>query len=100
MTRRVQTVVLMKIELDIQRATTTVNIPDDDQFQLWVEAALVGKPNKFSLAIRVVDEQEGQRLNLQYRDKDYATNVLSFPADLPERPRHIRNEPVPPHLLS
>ena len=26
---------------------------------------------------------EGQALNLQYRGRDYATNVLSFPADLP-----------------
>jgi probable rRNA maturation factor len=91
MTRRVQTVVLMEIELEIQRATTATSIPDDDQFQLWVETALVGKPSDFTLAIRVVDEQEGQRLNLQYRDKDYATNVLSFPADLPEGlPAEIR----------
>jgi probable rRNA maturation factor len=31
----------------------------------------------------VVDEAEGRELNRQYRHKDYATNVLSFPADLP-----------------
>ena len=91
MTGPVQTVVLMKIELDIQRATTAVNIPGDDQFQLWVETALVGKPNDFTLAIRIVDEPEGQHLNRQYRNQDNATNVLSFPADLPESlPAEIR----------
>lgn len=91
MTRQVQTVVLMEIELDIQTATTAVNIPRDDQFKLWVETVLVGKPNDFTLAIRVVDEQEGQRLNRQYRNKDHATNVLSFPLDLPETlPAEIR----------
>ena len=91
MTRQVQTVVLMEIELDIQTATSAVNIPHDDQFKLWVETVLVGKPNDFTLAIRVVDEQEGQRLNRQYRNKDQATNVLSFPADLPETlPAEIR----------
>lgn len=91
MTRRVQTVVLMRIELEIQRATNAVNTPDDGQFQLWVESALVGKPDEFTLAIRVVDEQEGRGLNRQYRDKDYATNVLSFPSDLPESlPAEIR----------
>ena len=81
----------MEIELEIQRATTAVNTPDDDQFQLWVETALVGRFNDFTLAIRIVDDQEGQRLNRQYRNKDYATNVLSFPADLPESlPAEIR----------
>ena len=91
MTRQVQTVVPMEIELEIQRATTAVNTPDDDQFQLWVETALVGRFNDFTLAIRIVDDQEGQRLNRQYRNKDYATNVLSFPADLPESlPAEIR----------
>jgi probable rRNA maturation factor len=35
------------------------------------------------VAIRIVDADEGQALNLQYRGRDYATNVLSFPADLP-----------------
>jgi probable rRNA maturation factor len=38
--------------------------------------------------IRVVDANESQKLNKTFRDKDYPTNVLSFPADiqLPEGP--------------
>ena len=35
------------------------------------------------LAIRLVDADEGRALNRDYRGKDYATNVLSFPAELP-----------------
>jgi len=35
------------------------------------------------LLIRIVDEAEIQGLNKAYRDKDQATNVLSFPSDLP-----------------
>ena len=31
-----------------------------------------------------VDEAEAQRYNREYRNRDYATNVLSFPAELPE----------------
>ena len=31
-----------------------------------------------------MDAKEGRALNRHYRGKDYATNVLSFPADLPE----------------
>jgi len=30
-----------------------------------------------------VDEDEALRFNHDYRDQDYATNVLSFPAELP-----------------
>ena len=32
----------------------------------------------------MVGEDEGRALNRHYRGKDYATNVLSFPADLAE----------------
>ena len=34
-------------------------------------------------AVRIVDAEEGQTLNRDYRNKDYATNVLSFEADIP-----------------
>mgnify|MGYP000384982111 CR=1 FL=1 len=33
------------------------------------------------ITIRLVDPDEGQELNAEYRGKDYATNVLSFPYD-------------------
>ena len=31
------------------------------------------------VSVRIVDEVESRNLNRQYRDRDYATNVLSFP---------------------
>ncbi len=74
----------MQAELEVQRATTLVSVPGDDQFQLWIDATLAGKSNPFTLTIRIVDEAEAQRFNRDYRDKDYATNVLSFPLELPE----------------
>ena len=60
-------------------------IPASASFRRWVEAALKGaKRRKASeVSIRIVEADEGQALNLQYRGRDYATNVLSFPADLP-----------------
>jgi probable rRNA maturation factor len=50
-----------------------------------VEAALHGARHRkpAELSIRIVGAREGRALNRQYRDKDYATNVLSFPAELP-----------------
>ncbi len=45
-------------------------------FVRWARAALVGGGQ---ITIRLVDADEGQALNRDYRGKDYATNVLSFP---------------------
>lgn len=36
-----------------------------------------------ALDIYITDDIEGQALNLEARDKDYATNILSYPSDLP-----------------
>ena len=41
----------------------------------WVQAALLGPAE---LTVRFVDADEGRVLNRDYRDKDYATNVLTF----------------------
>ena len=41
----------------------------------WVAHALRG-PGE--IAVRIVGMDEGRALNLQYRGKDYATNVLTF----------------------
>ena len=41
----------------------------------WVQAALLAPAE---LTIRFVDADEGRALNLAYRHKDYATNVLTF----------------------
>ncbi|MGL6109419.1 MAG: rRNA maturation RNase YbeY [Rubrivivax sp.] len=41
----------------------------------WIRAAL-GAPAE--ITVRIVGEDEGRRLNRDYRGKDYATNVLTF----------------------
>ena len=45
-------------------------------FRRWARAALAGGGQ---VTIRLVDAAEGRALNHDYRGKDYATNVLSFP---------------------
>ena len=73
----------MTIELDIQNATVFEPVPGREQFSLWVESALHGRGN-CELTLRLVDKDESRELNSRYRGKDKPTNVLSFPADLPE----------------
>ncbi|MBY5269140.1 rRNA maturation RNase YbeY [Spiribacter salinus] len=70
-------------DLDLQNATTA-SVPEPALFQAWVDAALAGRRIDWELAIRLVDEPEGRTLNHDYRGRDAATNVLSFPVDLPE----------------
>ncbi len=41
----------------------------------WLKTAL---ESDAELAVRIVDAEEGQALNRDYRQKDYATNVLTF----------------------
>lgn len=60
-------------------------LPAAASFRRWVEAALRGARRRRAaeVAIRIVGTEEGRTLNRDYRGKDYATNVLSFAADLP-----------------
>jgi len=74
----------MTIELDLQRIADANNLPNDEQFQRWVDAALAHTNKNFELTIRLVDETESQQLNNQYRGKDKPTNVLSFEFEAPE----------------
>ncbi len=69
------------ITVHVDRATQT-ETPDDAQFQQWVEAAVRAFRASAHVDIRIVDRDESQSLNATYRDKDYPTNVLSFPAEL------------------
>jgi probable rRNA maturation factor len=73
----------MRIELDVQRATSFEPLPADRQFERWVKAALRKRPAAV-LTIRIVDREEMQQLNRNFRGKDAPTNVLSFAAGLPD----------------
>jgi probable rRNA maturation factor len=66
-------------------AAPRAGVPAAASFRRWVEATLRGARRRSAaeLSIRIVDAEEGRALNRDYRGKDYATNVLSFPAELP-----------------
>ena len=74
----------LELSLEVQRNTESSRVPADDEFESWVRAVLTGRRDCAELTIRVADDEEAQQFNLQYRSKDYATNVLSFPYELPE----------------
>ena len=72
------------LDVAVNYAAPRAGVPAAVSFRKWVAAALKGRIREADLAIRIVDEKEGRSLNHHYRGKDYATNVLSFPAELPE----------------
>ena len=70
------------IEIQIAEHAHNENIPKAKDLLAWAELALVRCEQVGDICIRVVDEEESRTLNLHYRGKDAATNVLSFPAEL------------------
>jgi len=77
---------LANLELDIQNPYEYSNIPDLSTLELWANSALQKNDDAkvpLSVVIRIVDEAESAELNNDFRGKDYATNVLSFPFEKP-----------------
>ena len=74
----------VRLDVSVAYALPRAGLPAAVSFRKWVAAALAGRIREADLAIRVVGTKEGRALNRHYRGKDYATNVLSFPAELPE----------------
>ena len=64
-----------RLDVAVGYAAPRAGVPAATSFRRWVATALEG---------RIVDEDEGRALNRHYRGKDYATHVLSFPADIAE----------------
>lgn len=66
------------LKLVVQYATASSDVPTRPQFRRWVKATLM---QDAEIVLRIVDESEGRELNQQFRQKDYATNVLTFTYD-------------------
>ena len=77
----------MDLYIDIQLALdpTGYVLPSETDMRTWITSVLEGRMPAAELTIRIVDEVESEQLNQQYRHKEGATNVLSFPfeADVP-----------------
>ena len=81
----------IRLDVSINYGVPRKGLPAANSFRKWVAAALEGRIREADLAIRVVDNKEGRSLNRHYRGRDYATNVLSFPAEMPEGlPKGVR----------
>jgi probable rRNA maturation factor len=63
------------VTVAVQRASRAAHIPSDSTLRKWARATGV----EGAITVRYVGEAQSRRLNREFRGKDYATNVLSFP---------------------
>ena len=73
-----------KLKIDLQYASTAIEstlskIASPALIKKWVKGAT---PLGGLMTLRFVNATEGKKLNLAFRQKDYATNVLTFPYEL------------------
>ena len=72
-----------RLNLSVQYASAAPGLPSRPDLRAWTRAALdvdgPDHPRGGQITLRFVDAEEGQTLNRDYRGKDYATNVLTFP---------------------
>jgi probable rRNA maturation factor len=73
----------LELDLSVSYGLPRAGLPAPTSFRRWVSAALQDRIKRADLALRLVGEYEGRSLNRHYRGKENATNVLSFPAELP-----------------
>ena len=68
-----------ELSLCVQYACKDAALPLRPQVRRWVRAA---QERPVQATVRFVDAEEGRSLNRDWRGKDYATNVLSFPYEM------------------
>ena len=73
----------LTLDVAVSYACPRKGVPAAASFRRWVALALDSRIREADLALRLVDEEEGRAFNRHYRGRDYATNVLSFPAERP-----------------
>ena len=64
------------LSMDVQYVSELPDLPTATQFKRWARNTIRVDSE---ITLRIVDEAEGRELNNAYRQKDYATNVLTFP---------------------
>lgn len=72
----------MIARVDVQVASGDKTLPDAKVIAGWVSRAIESARGNCDseVSVRIVDRDEMQQLNAEYRNKDKPTNVLSFPA--------------------
>lgn len=79
---------MSQVILDLQLACENhAGLPDEAQFQRWLDGVIPQFQEEAEVTIRLVDEAESHNLNLTYRGKD---NPLMFSPSRLKRPPALK----------
>lgn len=73
----------MKYKVNLQIASQSSDLPNRFIIYRWISKVLKPRYDSAELCLRIVDQDESKQLNIQYRQKNFPTNVLAFPAEIP-----------------
>ena len=87
----------MNVTVDLINDSDTQTTIDSNKVKHWVVTALksIKIDEDMSICIKLVNTKEAAELNLKYRKKDTATNVLSFSSLIPNSLQSV----LPTHHL-
>ena len=71
----------MTLAVDVQIVAEDASLPSQQQLSDWAYAAWQDGARQAEVVVRVTDQAESRQLNHEFRGRDRATNVLSFPFD-------------------
>lgn len=82
----------MSVRLFLRNEASCRGVPAKRSFQTWIDA-IAGLPRSAQVNILVVGIAESRGYNREFRHKDHATNVLSFPWEpMPGAPPRSRSD--------
>ncbi|HEY7871181.1 MAG TPA: rRNA maturation RNase YbeY [Rudaea sp.] len=85
----------MNVALFLRNETSRTGVPTRKSFEAWLAAIPELRRRNAEINILIVDAVEGRRYNREFRHRDYATNVLSFPyAPLPREKSNLLGDLV------
>ncbi|WP_274571515.1 rRNA maturation RNase YbeY [Neisseria leonii] len=67
-----------RLKLFFDNQSSFAPLPGERDFYRWVWQAVKNSYRRAEIGLLLLDEAEARRYNRDYRNKDYATNVLSF----------------------
>lgn len=76
----------MNAIVEISNDCDTHWVPEKSLCESWLNSALetAKQETPYIISLKFVEQSESAKLNTQYRGKQSATNVLSFPSALPD----------------
>jgi probable rRNA maturation factor len=84
-----------RLAVTVRNVSGERTVPAAAEIRKWVRRAVDGRAGG-EVNVRVVTDQESAELNSRYRGRHASTNVLAFPANLPEREDPEREDELLP----